>query len=178
VLGSGACEIQGVVRYPIEPFTDERGEIVEVFRAQWLPQFEPVQWNVMLSGRNVLRGVRCHIRHTDLLMMASGTLTLGLVDLRSGSSSEGVSEVLELKPTADVVVIPPGVAHGLYFPEQGTLVQAVTHTWSIDDEFGCRWDDPNLGLDWQCHDPVLSEGDRNAGTLADLRKLVNELMAR
>jgi len=165
--------IVGVLRYPLALHTDARGDFVEVFRAQWIPDFEPVQWNVQASGRNVLRGFRCHVRHTDLLIVASGTVLLGLADLRAGSPSTGVSEMIELKPAAEAVLIPPGVGHGLYFPEPATLVQAVTHTWSADDELGCRWDDHDLDLDWGCDDPIISDQDRNAGTLAELRDAVH-----
>jgi dTDP-4-dehydrorhamnose 3,5-epimerase len=173
---ASSSAIDGVVRYAVEPYSDERGDIVEVFRAPLLPDFQPAQWNVMRSGCNVLRGFRCHVRHTDLLMVATGSAFLGLADLRAGSPSEGISEMIELEPATEVVLIPPGVGHGLYFPEQTMLVEGVSRTWSIDDEFGCRWDDPDLHLDWSCVDPVISDRDRNAGTLAGLRHEVRTRM--
>lgn len=175
VLASSSA-IDGVVRHPLQLHADDRGGLVEIFRTQWIPGFQPVQWTVMVSEQNVVRGFHCHVRHTDLLMSASGTVVLGLVDLRAGSPSEGVSETIELEPAAEVVLIPPGVGHGFYFPQMTTLVLAVSHTWSMDDEFGCRWDDPDLDLGWNCEAPVLSERDRNAGTLSELRETVRTRM--
>jgi len=110
-------------------------------------------------------------------MVASGSLLLGLSDLRADSLSKGVSETIELKPLVQAILIPPGVGHGLYFPEPATLVQAVSHNWSMDDELGCRWDDPDLDLDWTCEDPLMSDQDRNAGTFAALRESVRIGMA-
>ena len=55
---------------------------------------------------------------------------LGLRDLRAGSPSEGAADVLVL--TADqpaAVEIPPGVAHGFWFPEASIHVYAVSHYW-------------------------------------------------
>ncbi len=132
--------IEGVVRYPLEVHGDERGEFVEIFRNQWLDNFAPVQWNFLRSAGNVLRGFHCHIHHTDLLAMVEGTMILGLKDLRVESPTHGVSEVIVLRPTTELLMIPPGIGHGFYFPEPAMLVYSVSHVWSTEDELGCRWD--------------------------------------
>ncbi len=66
------------------------------------------------------------------------------------------------------VMIPPGVAHGFYFPDGGMFALGMNVYWEESDEFGCRWDDPTLGLKWGAAAPIVSERDANAGTLADL----------
>jgi dTDP-4-dehydrorhamnose 3,5-epimerase len=164
--------IDGVVRFPLERHGDDRGTFVEIFRNRWFGEFEPVQWNFLRSAGDVLRGFHCHVHHTDLLAMIDGTMILGLKDLRTDSPTHDVSLTLVLDPTTELVMIPPGVGHGFYFPEPAMLVYAVSHEWCTDDEMGCRWDDPALGIDWRAEDPTISERDRTAGSLDELRRTV------
>jgi dTDP-4-dehydrorhamnose 3,5-epimerase len=42
-----------------------------------------------------------------------------------------------------------------------------TGTYNAACESGIRWDDPEIGIDWPVKDPVLSERDRSAQTLAE-----------
>ena len=35
-------------------------------------------------------------------------------------------------------------------------------------EAGIAWDDPDVGVDWQVDDPLLSERDKSAPTLAEI----------
>jgi dTDP-4-dehydrorhamnose 3,5-epimerase len=166
--------IDGVQRYELDKHSDDRGDFVELFRDQWFDDFKPVQWNYVRSAGNVLRGFHCHVRHTDLLAMVTGTMTLGLKDLRDNSPTAGRSQVMTLRPTSEVVLIPPGVGHGFYFPQPAVLVYSVSHEWDTDDELGCNWADPDLGLDWGCETPQLSDRDRLAGSLSQLRAEVRD----
>ena len=54
------------------------------------------------------------------------------------------------------------------------MLNAVSHTWSKDDELGCRWNDSELGIAWECDRPVISERDRVAGPLAVLQAEVRQ----
>ena len=166
--------IDGVVRYPLDAHADSRGVLVEVYRDSWMPDFSPSQWNFVSNRGDVLRGFHCHVRHTDVLAVVQGTMVLGLKDLRVASPTHNVSQVIVMDPTVELVRIPPGVGHGFYFPRPAMILNAVSHTWSKDDELGCRWDEPGLDLDWGAHSPVISERDRTAGSLDELRRAVNE----
>jgi dTDP-4-dehydrorhamnose 3,5-epimerase len=162
----------GVELVPISPHTDERGSFAEVFRDSWPTGVSPAQWNVCRSRAGVLRGVHCHLRHADYLMLLDGRLVLGLHDLRPGSSTEGWSGLLDLPAGELGVVIPPGVAHGFYFPDPSLHLYAVTHEFDPTDELGCTWNDPELGLDWPCAAPLLSPRDQQAPPLDFLRDAV------
>jgi dTDP-4-dehydrorhamnose 3,5-epimerase len=76
-----------------------------------------------------------------------------------------------------VVAVPPGVAHGFFFPEESVHVYAVSETFDPEDELGCRWDDPETGLDWPCTAPLLSERDEQAGSFRALRDAVARRLA-
>jgi len=164
----------GVSLHGLEPHADERGTFTEVFRDSWSTGVTPVQWNVVRSEPNVLRGVHAHHRHADYLTLVAGHATIGVCDLRDDSPTYGRSALVELSSAEpSSLVIPPGVAHGFYFHEPSLHVYAVSHEWDTDDELGCRWDDPALGLEWPCRAPRLSERDAALGSLASLRTSVN-----
>jgi dTDP-4-dehydrorhamnose 3,5-epimerase len=155
---------------PLAPHADDRGVFTELFRDSWALDVEPVQWNAVRSEANVLRGVHGHLRHEDYLTLVAGRATIGLHDLRPGSRTEGLGATVELdarKPAA--LVIPTGVAHGFYFHEPSVHVYAVSHEFDPADELGCRWDDPALGIEWPCAEPLLSQRDRDLGPLSELR---------
>jgi dTDP-4-dehydrorhamnose 3,5-epimerase len=150
---------------------DTRGSLTEVFRQNWNTGVTPVQWNIVHSAAGTLRGVHAHAVHQDYLLMVSGELHLGLHDLREDSPTAGLSRVYVMsEDRPEAIVIPTGVAHGFYFPGPATYLYAVSAYWGMDDELGCRWDDPELGLDWSPADPVISPRDQAAGSLADLRR--------
>jgi dTDP-4-dehydrorhamnose 3,5-epimerase len=169
--------LAGVSHVTLSPRTDERGQLTEVFRSDWIPDFQAVQWNVVRSVRSTLRGVHCHVEHTDYLTMIDGSMMLGLYDLRPGSPTEGLGELLALDAAMSSVRIPPGVAHGFYFEHAATLLYGVSHEWNPADEFGCRFDDPELGLAWPSSEPLLSPRDEQGGSLSELRHLVQAAFA-
>jgi dTDP-4-dehydrorhamnose 3,5-epimerase len=164
------CEVAGVDLVPLQPFPDDRGTFVEFFREEWGVGPAPVQWNVVRSQANVLRGVHVHHAHHDFLTVATGTLLLGLYDLRPDSPTHGVSCFVTLSgDDPHAAAIPPGVCHGFYYPEPTVHIYGVTEYWSPDDELGCRYDAPELGLDWPTASPTLSAKDRDAVTFEQMR---------
>jgi dTDP-4-dehydrorhamnose 3,5-epimerase len=159
----------GVQRASLQVNTDARGCLAEVFRQGWFPEIQPVQWNVVRSRTDVLRGVHVHLRHSDYLILLAGKARIGLADLRPGSPTEGLRAQMELSGDAlQSLVIPPGVAHGFYFPEPSVHLYAVTHYWDPTDELGCRFDDPSLGLSWPTPSPLLSLRDERLPPLTAL----------
>jgi dTDP-4-dehydrorhamnose 3,5-epimerase len=150
----------------LTPHPDGRGTFVEMFRSEWVLGPEPVQWNMVRSAENVLRGVHLHTSHSDYITMAAGEMLLGLHDLRPNSPTLGLSTIVRL--SADdphLAVVPVGVAHGFYFPAPACHVYAVSRAFDGSDEFSCRWDDPMLGLAWPCTAPILSPRDSRAGSV-------------
>jgi dTDP-4-dehydrorhamnose 3,5-epimerase len=144
---------------------DPRGEFTEIYREEWRLGCAAVQWNVVRSASNVLRGVHIHCVHSDHFVMVSGRMRLGLHDARRWSPTWGRSVLLELDATRlRACMIPPGVAHGFYFEEPSMHVYAVSEYWSEVDELGCRFDSRGIGLDWPTAQPILSPRDDAAGS--------------
>lgn len=143
----------------------------ELFRAEWMPADEArfVQWNVVHSDANVLRGFHAHHRHDDYLTVASGRVIFGLKDLRPSSVTHGMAATVEISAEQPMaLLIPHGVGHGFYFVEPSIHVYAVSNYWDKNDELGCKWDDPGLGIDWPCDAPLISEHDAELPPLATL----------
>jgi dTDP-4-dehydrorhamnose 3,5-epimerase len=121
------------------------------------------------SEANVLRGVHVHRKHTDYLLMADGEMVLIVNDARAESVTRGLTALLRLQATEPhLAVIPVGVAHGFYFPASACHVYGVTHGFDGTDEFGCHWQDVNLGLDGLFDAPKLSGRDRAAGSYTQM----------
>ena len=119
---------------------------------------------------NVIRGMHVHPVHADFLVVTEGEMLLAVHDIRPGSRSRGKSGVLRLcGERLTAVYIRPGIVHGFYSARGSTVVVGVTRAWHGQGEFQCRWDDPDLGLQWpQIRDPQLSERDRDAGSFASM----------
>jgi dTDP-4-dehydrorhamnose 3,5-epimerase len=161
---------EGMIVTPLKRHEDNRGSLIEVFRQSWGTGIAPVQWNVVESSSNVLRGFHVHVWHTDYLVLINGRMRLGLKDLRAGSPTAGLTTAIDLDPAARplALTIPTGVAHGFAFPEAALLFYSVSRYWDCEDELACRFDDPDVGIDWQVSQPALSPRDEVAGTLQDM----------
>ncbi len=161
----------GVVWRELTTHADDRGDLTELFRAEWHEAPAPIQWNFVRSGANVLRGVHAHPRHDDYLIVLHRRMVLGLKDLRRDSPTHDLGAMVELDGEhLSAILIPHGVGHGFYFPSEALYIYAVNRYWDRSDELRCRWDDPALGLKWPSDSPVLSEADRTAGTLSAMRR--------
>lgn len=91
-------------------------------------------------------------------------------DLRPGSPTQDRSATVALdgdEPAA--VVIPHGVAHGLYAHEPSVYVLGTSEYYDPDDELGCHWTDPELDLTWPCASATISARD---DALPPLRELL------
>jgi dTDP-4-dehydrorhamnose 3,5-epimerase len=151
---------KGVILRRLTEHTDSRGTLAEIHRADWTPSGAFLQWNLVRSLGNVLRGVHVHPKHADYLMVLSGTMLLGLHDLRPDDPLARTSLFLTLsgnEPTT--VYIPPGVCHGFWFAEPTTYIYGLSTGWNMAGELGCRYDDPALGLAWPTSSPILSPRD-------------------
>jgi dTDP-4-dehydrorhamnose 3,5-epimerase len=148
---------------------DNRGWLTEIFRDEWRVGIEPLQWNVTMSEQNVLRGVHVHYRHEDYLVVLHGKISVGLYDVRPRSPTYRQTAMFEMSSDRLTAVrIPTGIMHGFYCHEKTLYIYGVDSYYDPNDELGCYWVDPQLGIDWPCHDPILSVRDREAGSLAEV----------
>ena len=142
--------IVGVAVRAFSPRSDVRGELVEIHRDEWDLAPRPVQWDVLTSRPNVLRGVHVHCLRWDYIIVIDGHGTIGLRDMRRDQVSFGQTMMIDVTSERPAVVtIPPGVAHGIFANTALRHLYGLTVAWDGSDEgLGCRYDDPALGVKW------------------------------
>lgn len=169
----------GVARRVLTTHPDGRGDFTELFRNEWQESPPPLQWNLSRNRPNVLRGVHVHAKHWDYLCVIDGEMFVGLHDLRPDTAVECRSALLHLSGGhLEVLAIPPGVAHGFYSPGHSTHVIGASGYYDPADHRRCRWDCPELALDWPCRAPELSLADRQAPGYPALRSDFQAALAR
>jgi dTDP-4-dehydrorhamnose 3,5-epimerase len=131
-----------------------------------------VQDNWSHSTRGVLRGLHYQLEHAQdkLISVVRGEVFDVAVDIRCGSPTFGqwVGEVLSEGNHCQMFV-PKGFAHGfLVLSEEVDLLYKCSDFYTPGDEYGIRWDDPEIGIAWPLEKVQLSEKDRQQPRLADV----------
>lgn len=158
-----------------EVYADARGFFLEAFRADvfrdlGLPT-EFLQDNHSRSAKGVIRGL--HFQWDapmgKLMRVTLGTAYLMAVDIRKGSPTLGKWFGIEVSAeNKKQVWAPAGFARGFCALSEFVEVQyKCTAIYNSKAESGIRWDDPAVGIEWPVKEPVLSDKDRNAQSLAD-----------
>jgi dTDP-4-dehydrorhamnose 3,5-epimerase len=157
-----SATIKDVVIVTPESFGDQRGRFVETYRRSWFEKGrEMVQANRSEKQKNALVGLHYHLHQADYWYVLRGELRVVLYDLRSGSPTEGAHQIIELSGEIDRgVYIPPGVAHGFVTLSDVLLTYLVDSYYNSGDELGIFWGDPELGIDWQIDNPIISNRDK------------------
>ncbi|MBC7460162.1 MAG: dTDP-4-dehydrorhamnose 3,5-epimerase family protein [Thermoleophilia bacterium] len=169
-LAPCASRIEGVLVLPLTRHGDERGGFTETYRTEWFDGPAMVQGNRSDSAAGTIRGLHFHRKQADYWLCLKGTLLVALHDTRTNSPSAGVTQGIVLTgDTTTGIYIPPGVAHGFGALEDSTLTYLVDNYYDGADEFGVRWDDPEVAMDWGIEHPILSGRDAECPTLADVR---------
>lgn len=118
------------------------------------------------SRRGVIRGMHFQVPphdHEKLVGCVHGRARDALLDLRVGSPTYGVTQVLELSPDRPgLLYIPRGVAHGFAALEDRTdLCYFVSSVHEPSADAGVHW--ASLGIDWwlgEAVQPIVSERDQ------------------
>ncbi len=170
-------EIDGVVAIEPQAFGDERGFLLESFsRDRWRDlgvDAEFVQENHSRSTqRGTLRGLHFQTSpgQGKLVRCVRGAIFDVAVDLRRGSPTFGRWEghVLD-DETHRQLWVPVGFGHGFQvLSEVADVAYKLTSYYDPETEAGIAWDDPDVGVDWPLPDPLLSERDKSAPSLAEV----------
>jgi dTDP-4-dehydrorhamnose 3,5-epimerase len=164
--------IKDVQIVTLQPFIDERGRFMEVFRREWFPQRS---WKIIQSNRSdskagVLRGLHYHFHQVDYWYVVNGKIRAGLADIRPDSPTYGATQAIEMGEENQLgVFIPVGVAHGFVTLTDATLTYVVDNYYDGADELGVAWNDPDLALPWDVETPTVSPRDAANPFLKDIR---------
>lgn len=152
--------IDGLLRFPLHRFEDERGWFIELRRDSVLPR--PMkQTNLVFSRQGVIRALHYHERgQDDLFVCVQGMARVVLLDRDSGETySEDIGED---NPVA--LYIPGRHAHGFEALTDLVFCYHVTEEYdpANPDENGISWDDPRVKHLWSTSSPILSARDTAA----------------
>ena len=164
----------GVVVLEPEIFSDDRGFFLEAFRADQFRELglphEYVQDNHSGSVKGVTRGLHFQWEPPmeKLMRVPMGRCLLVAVDIRKGSPTLGQYCVIEASAENRLqVYAPAGFARGFCVLSDFAEVQyKCTGIYNNKGESGILWNDPEIGIDWPVTDPILSDKDKVAQTLA------------
>ena len=144
--------IEGVVVKDLITHTDERGffrEIIRVSDEFFAEGFG--QWSHSLMHPGVIKAWHIHKQQIDWWYVPNGLLKVALHDTRPESPTH--RQAMELlmgdNQPAQVLRIPPGVAHGCKcLSGPANLFYVTSRVYNTDDEGRIAHDDPALGYDW------------------------------
>ena len=154
--------IDGLVRFPLRRFEDERGWFVELRRDSALPK-PTVQTNVSFSRAGTIRGLHYHERgQDDLFACLSGTARVVVLDRASGEVfTEDIGN-----DNLVAIYIPGRHAHGFEALTDLLFCYHVTEEYdpADPDEHAVPWDDPRVRDLWSTTSPILSQRDQVAAS--------------
>ncbi|GAA0727108.1 dTDP-4-dehydrorhamnose 3,5-epimerase [Clostridium malenominatum] len=163
--------------YIIEPkvFGDERGWFMETYSKIKTPEIECefVQDNHSYSKeKGTLRGI--HFQNGEyaqakLVRCVKGSVLDVAVDLRKGSPTYKQWVAVEL--SADnkrQLFIPRGFGHGfLTLTDDVEFVYKADNYYNYERDRSILWCDPDINVDWNVENPIVSEKDGKAPLLKD-----------
>lgn len=168
--------LEGVLIIQPEVFKDDRGYFFESFNAVKYEKLslpsQFVQDNESQSQKNVLRGLHFQappFAQGKLIRVIQGEILDVAVDIRKDSKAFGkwTSCVLSSK-NKTTFWIPEGFAHGFVTLTEDTIVMyKCTSLYNKESEGSIRWNDPDLNIDWNTKNPILSPKDSVAPFFKD-----------
>jgi dTDP-4-dehydrorhamnose 3,5-epimerase len=168
-------EIKDVLIIEPDIFGDNRGWFYESYNKIKLKKLgikvDFIQDNRSMSReKDTLRGL--HFQNnpkaqSKLISCTKGSVLDVAVDLRKKSPTYKKWVSVELSAeNKKILFIPKGFAHGFLTLSSDTEFQyKVDEYYSPEYDRSIRFDDPELNIDWNIKNPILSEKDKNAPLL-------------
>jgi len=158
---------------------DNRGYFFESFRDECFKNIglsgKFTQDNQTKSKKDTLRGLHYQLNHPQgkLVRVSLGEVYDVAVDIRKNSPTFGqyygtiLSDINHMQ-----MYVPPGFAHGYIVRSEIAIFQyKCTEIYHPEDEYGIRWDDPELSIDWKISSPIISNRDLEFPLLSNQTKL-------
>ena len=168
-------KLKGVYIIRPEIYNDDRGYFFESFKASDFKKnlnIDFVQDNEVLSkNTKIIRGLHYPREnpHSKLIYVVTGKIKDVVVDIRPNSRSfcRSLSITLDDKHHK-MLFVPEGFAHGYLVLEKNTIVHyKCSDYYNPNSEYGIRWNDPDINIDWGITNPILSEKDNCLPFLKD-----------
>ncbi len=157
---------------------DNRGYLFESFKEDEFEdnnlQINFVQDNQAKSSKGVLRGLHYQLNYPQgkLAWVTLGKVFDVAVDIRRGSPSFGQVITTLLDDESHMrFYVPPGFAHGYYvLSEEAIFNYKCTDFYHPEDEYGIKWNDPSINIEWGEGDKVISNKDATHSYLNEINE--------
>lgn len=161
-------KLKGVLVLQPKVFEDARGYFFESYNRNLFLKvgldLNFVQDNQSLSQKGVLRGL--HFQNNPhaqgkLVRVITGAVFDVAVDIRKSSPTYGKWFGMELtEENKTMMYIPEGFAHGFATLRDNTIFSyKCTNFYNKASEDCLLWNDPDIGINWNIENPLLSEKD-------------------
>lgn len=160
--------IKGLLIIKPDVFKDNRGYFFETYNQERFMQqglnMIFVQDNESKSGKGVLRGLHFQkppYAQGKLVRVIKGAVIDVAVDIRRSSPTYGKWQATTLTEDNKIMFwIPEGFAHGFVTIEDNTIFNyKCTNVYNKASEGSIRWNDPDINIDWNIENPILSVKD-------------------
>ena len=147
--------------YVPDVFSDARGYFKETYsRDKYAAAGLSDVWvqdSVSHPRRGVVRGLHADARMAKLVQCLQGEIFDVIVDLRPGSPTHKRWEGFTLSAgNHHQLYVPAGFGHGFLARSDDTLVMyKQSAQYDPAHEFGARWDDPSIGIEWPLDGPPI-----------------------
>ena len=157
---------------------DNRGKFRELMKISDFKNFKYLKnWaqnNLSISNKNTIRGIHfsngTNLQH-KLVTCISGSIRDFVVDIRTGSPTFG--KFCEIKLNSDLgnsVFIESGLGHAFLSETENSIVSyLLTSEYDPVTEFAINPFDPDINIGWNTSAYFISEKDRNAPNLIELK---------
>lgn len=169
-------KLSGLVLVKPKIMGDKRGFFIELYKHSDFVGAgitgHLVQDNYSKSEKGVLRGLHYQKNPNaqgKLVTCLKGRIFDVAVDIRKGSPQFGKWEAEELsEDNKHLLYVPPGFAHGFQvLSDTAEVMYKCTDEYSLADERGIIWNDPDIGIAWPLKGPLLSGKDITHPLLRD-----------
>ncbi|MEI7663960.1 MAG: dTDP-4-dehydrorhamnose 3,5-epimerase [Bacteroidota bacterium] len=161
--------LEGLLIIKPDVFDDERGYFFESYNFEKFKQagvdLNFLQDNESMSKKGVLRGLHFQappFAQGKLVRVIRGSVLDVAVDIRRDSPTYGKWESVVLSGKNKWMYwVPAGFAHGFATLEDDTIFfYKCTNVYNKASEGSICWNDPDLNINWEITDPVISGKDK------------------
>lgn len=172
-----ALSLDGLLVVTPKIFRDDRGFFVESYSA---PRYQQagigcafIQDNHSRSQKHTIRGLHFQTApgQAKLVRVISGRIFDVAVDIRPRSPTLGRWQGIFLDAeTHEQLYVPVGFAHGFcVVSDSAEVLYKVSSLYDHQTESGIAYDDPDIGIQWPTHTPIVSKRDSCAQSFAALK---------
>lgn len=165
----------GLLEIIPQVYNDERGWFYEFYKRNSFQQhdiqYDFPQENMSFSKKGVIRGLhlqRPPHEQAKLVTVLQGKVLDVVVDLRKDEPTYlGVYYCRLDSEKRNMLMVPEGFAHGFAALEDSVFFYKCSHLYHKEAEAGIRYDDPDLGINWEVESPIISDKDKQLPFLQD-----------